>query len=525
MPLQVSRLRRWFAAGAILMVLTVAGAYLYARWRVRNALKEVPSAIAKEVQQSAKGFTFSKSQAGRTLFTIQAGKLVQYKEGGRAELHNVNITLYGQDSSRFDQIYGSDFEYDPSSGIIAAKGEVQIDLQTNPEGLAHPDQAVPKELKNPIHLKTSGLVFNQKTGDAHTDAPVEFQIPQANGSAVGINYNSKDRAVTLQSQIHIDFHGTSPATLTAAHGVITREPRTVLLEHTLLRGHLQQAQADQVSLYLRDDNTLDRVVASGAVQASSQGSSASRVRADNIEVAMTGNSETVRNAVLSGHVQMEEGGPQPVHAEAGRVALDFAGRNQLATVHAEQQVHIAQRQKASAPSSNPQDVELSASAATFNFAGGRHLRRAQTLGVAQIAFRPVVENGKPADETLVTASQFDARFNDQGRIESVHGESNAKITDIIPGQPPRISTSRTLDAIFHPQGGIESLSQDGNVAYSDGEQKAWAEHARYVPSGHGIDLSGSPTSHGRRADHDRKLHATEPGHWTGVGRRRCKEHL
>ena len=37
MPLPVSRLRRWFAVGAILMVVIVAGMYVYARWRVRNA--------------------------------------------------------------------------------------------------------------------------------------------------------------------------------------------------------------------------------------------------------------------------------------------------------------------------------------------------------------------------------------------------------------------------------------------------------------------------------------------------------
>src|ERR1035441_1513070 len=34
----VSRLRRWFALGAILMVATVAGMYFYARWSLRKAV-------------------------------------------------------------------------------------------------------------------------------------------------------------------------------------------------------------------------------------------------------------------------------------------------------------------------------------------------------------------------------------------------------------------------------------------------------------------------------------------------------
>src|SRR6185369_13103571 len=126
MSIQVSKLRRWFAAGAIGLLLTVAGAYFYARGKVENALKEVPAKIGVEIQQSAQGFTVSRSEQGHTIFKIQASKAVQYKSGGRAELHDVTITLYGRDSSRFDQIYGADFEYDPRSGDVVGKGEVQM---------------------------------------------------------------------------------------------------------------------------------------------------------------------------------------------------------------------------------------------------------------------------------------------------------------------------------------------------------------------------------------------------------------
>ena len=52
MPLPVSRLRRWFAAGAILMVVVVAGMYLYARWRVRNALHDIPKKIGVDINRN-----------------------------------------------------------------------------------------------------------------------------------------------------------------------------------------------------------------------------------------------------------------------------------------------------------------------------------------------------------------------------------------------------------------------------------------------------------------------------------------
>src|SRR5882724_6749525 len=152
MTLRVYRLRRLLAGTAILLMIFVAGMYFYARSRATSVLKQFPGKIGIEIKQTAKGFQFSKSEGGRTLFTIQASDLKQFKLNGRAELHNVSIVLYGRDSSRFDQISGEDFAYDPKSGDVTANGEVQIDLEANPAGLKSADQAVPRELKNPIHL-------------------------------------------------------------------------------------------------------------------------------------------------------------------------------------------------------------------------------------------------------------------------------------------------------------------------------------------------------------------------------------
>ena len=240
MPLSISGLRRWFAAGAIGLVLVVASVYFYARHKVQNALKEVPGKIGIEVQQSAQGFTVSRSEQGHTLFKVQASKAVQFKQGGRAELHDVTITLYGRDSSRFDQIYGTDFEYDPQSGDVIGKGQVQMDLEANPGGLTHPDQAPPKELKNPVHLTTTNLLFNQKTGNASTREKVEFSIPQANGSAIGLSYFANTAVLILQSQVAVDFHGATPATLTAASGTINKDPRVVVLDSPRIQNAFKQ---------------------------------------------------------------------------------------------------------------------------------------------------------------------------------------------------------------------------------------------------------------------------------------------
>ncbi|MGA8492086.1 MAG: LPS export ABC transporter periplasmic protein LptC, partial [Terriglobales bacterium] len=521
MPVNLSRLRRWFAGAIILAVLVVAGVYFFARHRMQNALKQVPAKIGLEIKQSATGFTVSKSEQGRTLFTIQASKAVQFKQGGHAELHQVQITLYGSDSSRFDQIRGSDFEYDQQSGNVIAKGEVQIDLQSNPGGLLNPDQSPPTGLKNPIHLKTSGLVFNQNTGDAYTKERVDFDLPQASGSAVGVDYAAKTNVLTLRSQVNLASTGATVATVTALRATITKDPHLVLLDHPHLRSGARQCDADEATLFLHSDNTLDRVLAQGNVLAKAEGSQPAEARSQQLELIMTKQHDSLRTAVFSGDVQAQvasarpmEGGrlgssnPRiaaaptdetqqewPMQGKAGRVVLEFSGKNLLTKVHAEDHVKILQHQNPPSASASAQDLELTTQAIDFFAANpsrgnkASHLDLAETSGPAQIAIRPTTGSGP---QTLVTAAKFDARFDNSGQLTAVHGAPDARIVSQNPGQPNRISTSRVLDATFQPGGGIQSLVQQGGVTYVDGERKAWGAHARYTPADQVLILTGSP---------------------------------
>ncbi|MGC1225480.1 MAG: hypothetical protein WA859_03285, partial [Candidatus Sulfotelmatobacter sp.] len=94
MSLPIYRLRRWLLAIAVLFIAVISGMYFYARLRERNVLKEVPNKIGINIKQTATGYQFSKSDGKRTLFTIEASNLKQFKLDGRAELHNVSIVVY-----------------------------------------------------------------------------------------------------------------------------------------------------------------------------------------------------------------------------------------------------------------------------------------------------------------------------------------------------------------------------------------------------------------------------------------------
>jgi len=539
MPLKIYRLRRLLAATAVGLTLVVAGMYFYARWRATDVLRKIPGRIGIEISRTANGFQLSKSDGKRTLFTVQASDVKEFKLNGNAELHNVSIVLYGRDSSRFDQIYGDDFAYNQKTGDVVAKGDVQIDLVANPTGVVSPDQSTPKELKNPIHLKTRDLVFNKDSGNAATEARVEFRMPQATGWAVGVTYAGKSNTLTLASQVHVVTNGPDAAVIEAEHGIITNDPHEAVLDHPHVTRPGGTFQADRAVLYLGRDNEVERILATGNVTSDTRAEATKRsgrgsnrnsptansaaekqpsqmhTTADQAEFLLEGKQNLLRTATMTGNVHMEQSGPQPMKGDAGRVIMSFAGRNELQKVHAVDGVRMTQeaasgsKPAGKSAASGPQDFEITAPIIDFAVAQGHILEHAVTSGAAQITITqaatpatPQNSAAKPAlpQTTVVTAGKFDAQFayaDGRDRITNVHGAPDACIVNSSPGQPDRVSTSDSVDAVFLAQGGIDYVTQVGNVVYTDGQQpdkrmQAWANSAHYTPSDQMLVLTGNP---------------------------------
>jgi len=529
MASSVSRLRHWFALGAILMIATVAGMYFYAQWSLRKAVHTIPAKLGLDIQQTAEGFSISKSEQGRTQFTVSASKAVQFKEGGRADLHDVKIIVYGKDASRFDRITGDEFEYDPGSGNVSGKGRVLIDLEANPEGMRHADQSPPEQIKEPLHLETDDLVFNKNTGDASATGKVEFQTPQAHGSAVGIKYVAKTGTMNLLSAVVMTVNRPQPVHLDADRGVITKQPHQVFLTTVHMSREQQEAWSDQATFFLREDNTVDHIVAEGDVRSEIHGRASSssnakttsstasnsrmsnsetHERSDRAELFLTGTRNLLTTAILIGNVQLATEGTQPANAAAGRATLHFAGEQILKTVHAEDGVRLSQKNSqsgtlvavATPAKGSAQDVEMTAPVMDFIVRDGRLLEHAETSGPPQIVITQPGANQK----TVVTAAKFAATFTDKNRLATLHGEPDAMIVSGLidaskaghkagaSAQPDRVSTSRMLDVVFLPEGGVRSITQTGDLAYVAGTQKAWAERGEYTITDQMLVLNGSP---------------------------------
>ena len=508
----LAQVRKWLVVGVCVLVAIVTLSYWIARSRVGPTLHNVPQQLGFDIQQTSDGFSLSKSEAGRTIYTIRASKAVQFKAGGHADLRNVHIVVYGRTHDRFDQIYGNQFTYDPQSGDINAMGEVHIDLQGNAEGPLKPDQAPPDELKNPLHLLTHSLTFNQKTGIAQTDEAVYFQTEQATGSAKGAYYDSKNNELQLKSDVHIVTTGDHPATITGSSGVIQKVPRQAVLLNAQIDQPDRTLTADKGTLLFEPDNTVQHVIAEGNVHIEIRGPTIIDVAGPRGDLNM-GPKNSVQQAILSGGARFDTHGASVAHGSADTFIIDFEDQDQPSRFHMVKNARMMQDPQPQKSGTHGQPMEIAADQLDFQLENGNQIKTGDTVGKASITILPMPPGPKSAKNpvnsgqdtgsnstTVATAGKFHATFDDNNRLQTLHGWPNSRIVSTTPGAPDKVSTADKLDVTFAPDGGVEKLIQTGNFAYHEasanpsttGGRDAFADVATYTPGDEILVLTGSP---------------------------------
>ena len=511
MSQSIAQVRKWLIAGVAVLVVGVTVSYWIAHYHVTPVLHSVPKELGVDIQQTSEGFSLSKSEAGRTLYTIRASKAIQFKSGGRADLHDVHIVVYGKAHDRYDEIYGNEFTYDPQSGDINAIGEVHIDLQGNAEGPSKPDQAAPEELKNPLHLVTHALTFNQKTGTARTDEVVQFRSAQASGSAKGAYYDSKANELQLKSDVYILTTGDSAATITGSSGVIQKTPRQAVLQNVRVEQPDRTVTGDKGTMLLEADNSVQHIVVEGNVHIESRGPTVVEIVGPRGDLNM-GPNNSVQQAILSGGAKFDTHGANVMHGSADTFVVDFDDQNQAKLFHMIKNAHMMQEPKPGKSGASGQPMEVAADQLDFQLVNGNQLKTGDTVGKAMITILPSPPGSKPAkgsgsgqdmgggnSTTVATAGKFHVTFDDNNRMKTLHGSPDSRIVSTTPEQPEKVSTAVNLDVTFAPDGSAEKLVQTGDFQYHEASaqpdtagRSAFADVATYTPNDYMLVLTGSP---------------------------------
>lgn len=431
MRITIERLRTSIVVLAALLVTAILLFFAYARYRVRHIGRDLPGKLGIEVQQSTNGFTFSKSEKGHTLFTLHASKAVQYKGGGRALLHDVSITVYGKDNLGADHISGSEFEYDPASGTARAMGEVQIDL-TTPGGNGGAGGGTP------IHVRTSGLVFNQRTGVAETSEALQFASEEAGGrsmqgSAKGASYHSADGMLRLNSDVVFRaVMDNGPVAVRAQSAEFMRASRLLTLRGETAEFDGEQVASETATTIFRPDGTAERVEVSGDVYVS--GKQGEQLHSAWAKVQMDGKGQP-QTATLRGGVHLaaiEGGRALEGSAETGVLALGPRGVLQRLQLYGS--AHVLDRESTPAGRAVTMVREASASHMDVGFGRGTAGRaEARTLlaqGNALIAERQraarASQKGEGQQETTLGGDRLEAALAEGNVLTSVKGSGKTQ---------------------------------------------------------------------------------------------------
>jgi lipopolysaccharide export system protein LptA len=456
MQITIKRLRLLIVGVACLLLAVLSGFLVYARYRIRHLGKDLPGKLGLNIQQTANGYVVSQSEKGHTVFTIHASKLVQFKSNGHAILHDVAITLYGPPGEdRQDHVYGSDFDYDQKNGIASAAGEVQIDLQPPQNGTNQPAADSEQAQKNTIHIKSSGLVFNQKTGIATTEQPVEFHLPKAAGQAIGATFDSKQGILVLDKQVVMTTSTNGePAVIHASHAQLLRDSRQAFLLNAVSDYRNERSSAQQAIIYFRKDGSAERIDAQGDVHTVLD--SGTQATSQTAKIALNEKSQPTQADMGGGVNFISNDDAQSMHGNAVEGTLTFGDDTALrhaqfrnAVTFVDQQLKLANDPQGSATR------QVRASKLDVDFTTGPDKKavtqKVLATGNAVATLREIPSKG-PEQNTTISGDQLLATLSNGRTIHQLDGSGHTKIEDLAQDGSLNVSTGDVLHISFTPPG-------------------------------------------------------------------------
>jgi len=462
-------------AGVLLVVALVAFLAV-GKWKNPFNRRDIPKRLGIEIQQEANGVTYTQAHGGHTLFKIHASKVVQLKQG-TATLHDVKIELYGQDGSRVDRIEGDEFEYNQKEETATAAGPVEITLMRPGAALAIAPKAKPAQVVNDkviakplatvaenaasgeIHVKTSGLTFDQKSGVATTAQHVDFSTAQGKGSSMGATYDSQKGSLVLDHAVELTTErGGSAVQLHAQHAEFERDSRVCFLHAATADYRGGKATAGEAKILFREDGSAIRLDAtSGFALATATGG---HLAAPSGALDFDEHNQP-RHGHLEGGVKMDSvSADRQVHGTSPTAELEFTPQGELRHAHLERGVEMhSEEASQTAGGAKAVPVRLSrtwrsqVADVDFRNAGHGQVEPASMHGTGGVVVTAVSQRGKePAVPSRLAANEVTGVFGPDSVLTAMTGMGNASMEETTATGTRQSSSGDRLEAHFAPPG-------------------------------------------------------------------------
>jgi lipopolysaccharide export system protein LptA len=540
---EAQRYSRFSAAAALAIALIAGGYYARRAWQAKQAERNAPPHVPSSIEKTSQGFSYSKGDGEHTIFTVRASHATQFKAGNHAVLLDVWITMFGPTGARADNIRTKSCDYDQDAGKFSCAGDVALDFQSAADarrGASSGSSA--NAAPNIVHAETRALSFDRDSGDAWTDQPVALTFPGGNGTAIGVEYRSKDGLINflhdVKFRLQSGSQGLGAARPAIANGSVKPSPPVdisssslefqrdngiLLLQGPVLAvqsppGSHRQLRSSDLTVELDTEMHARRITARGSTSTESELRSTSTqgeivVVADAFaaDFAAAGWMQHFR---AEGHVHSTTiNGTGRDEMSAARVNAEMAPELNLpAKATADGGVKIESDRGGTTRHFESADLNTTFENTAPTHHGEKsssHLSHAETQSSAILSWQePAKKNATAANspnqssntsanshgapgKMLLTGQRFQMAFTDDSVLKDLQVHGTAKVDRTIADGTEQISTSDELAAHLDQSGEWSEVQQDGHVRIHDPLHSAQGDHAHLDRASNILKLTGA----------------------------------
>ncbi|HEY3940363.1 MAG TPA: LptA/OstA family protein [Bryobacteraceae bacterium] len=505
------RISVWLAVAAIFLTALVAYTYKLRleRDRARRA-SPTPQIENKYRAVAPSGWAWTKDdpKTNRPMVRVTAESFKGTDDPSTFELHALALRLYDKTASSYTYVKSDNALFDEGSGLLKSRGPVTIVINVP----AAADAADPKEVAKRVHVVTTGVTYETKTGRASTADPASFVFPDGGGKAVGAEYDPNTKVLHLKSQIALDWVGKGPMenkmhveagdlVYKEAEQKIYLSPWSKLQRQSMLI----QAQNSVVTL---QDGVLHQIDSDRPVGTDDRNGR----RVDYSAEKMTAIFDEDGNLVQilgdrSARVVSTQAGARTVltgdKADL-RFALDTTQKNGQEATESNLHLVMADGHALAVSEPLPQPGVLPAETRILRSEhielemkpGGQEVQEIRTSSQAQLEFKP---NQPSQVHRTLDASHLRILYGESSYVDTFRGWNVATHTDkpAAAAKPrtvaaPALTWSDQMTAKFTPNTNqISTIDQKGNFRYQEGARRASAKRAFLEQTINRITLTGN----------------------------------
>jgi len=490
---EATRYARWSALTALFLALVTGGIYLHRQWVAYVEQQKAPPPLAENQERQSIGLTVSKNEGDRTIFTVQASKSTDLKGQDMSLLEEVKVTVFGKLGDRHDMIRSRSCRYAKTGGGVECSGNVVFDLESAADAAKAQQNGAAKP--NLIHIETSGVTFNAKSGKAETSQPVKFTLPNGDGEGVGATYLSEDGILRLEKDVRVTLHQTgplaagknpnAPPTDVVMHGTSMemgkKARKVVLAGPATATTPTQQLSAGQMTMLLDEQNRAQTLIAQpGAlnqtpelVSHGGKGPMGTGTLHADLMTAQLSPEGWVRTIDATGNVQGKSESGE-MQAESGNVEM-WPRVNQAKLLTLRGNVHVNEL--------DPKTrmwKKLTTSVLQMGFAGGEPgepnpLQHAETLARGTMEWSDTATS-----QSKLTADKLAVDFGAAGKAKNLVATGNVDTERKLEGRPTQTATAANGDAQLDAGGSWTQMTLRGNVHMKEGDHSGESQQAVFA---------------------------------------------